>query len=67
MGKRTAMESIIIIDQNLLGVCLGPGLRPWRGDDKIIVILMHSHGSIDLAQATMQKAFRKCYRMATSP
>jgi hypothetical protein len=32
------MESIIIIiiDQNLLlGVCLGPGLRPWRGGESV--------------------------------
>lgn len=29
VGDRTATGSIIIIDQNLLGVNLGPGLRPW--------------------------------------
>lgn len=33
---------------------------------QIIVILMHSNDSIDLVQATMQKAFRKYYRIATT-
>ena len=35
IGKQTATESTIIIDQNLLGVCLGTGLRPWRGDGSV--------------------------------
>jgi len=58
-GKGTAMESI---DQDLLGVCLGPGLRPWRGDGSVsnhCWLDVLPSDVIDLDQSTtMQKPYR---------
>lgn len=49
------MKSIIIIDQNLLGICLGPDCDLGEETEacQIIVILIQLHGFIDPTQTTI--------------
>lgn len=58
------MKSIIIIDQNLLGICLGPDCDLGEEAEacQIIVILIQLHGFIDPTQAMISEALSMCYR-----
>ena len=61
------MVSNIIIDQADLGVCLGPDLRPWRGDKSVSNRCCHPHTITWCHWSDPKDSLRRlhwfCYRM----
>ena len=57
------MKSIIIIDQNLLGICLGPDCDLGEETEacETIVVLIQLHGSIHPTQTIIWKALSMYY------